>query len=379
MENKESILTFFKNRTYIEKIINRYDFITILFANIFLGELFFHLINISLYLILCTGIAAILLDYILIKPEILFSFSKGNNERKEKNNLKKKNSIKETYPNIIKSPNLKIILKIIIVFIRFLFFNILKEIFILSIIWSGILFFLFVFGVISLKTSPQIILSVLTVLGVLSGFFNIYIKNYKETLFLRLNRILKNYFDRIIEINFLDFIYYLEEKKSEEKNKECIDSLKKIILRKNSVSMRELGFRHSIIHISIPYKIEDLRVFREVDFLIKEKEMTKDFKCNKNQIKKYYENYFNDKLNSFKKKINNMNLERIRSVFLFSIFFSEDIYLDLEDVNLNMIEKYEERLDEKTGKDDAKIFEKYYVKFNKEAVEYFFEKMLLDK
>jgi len=272
------------------------------------------------------------------------------------------------------------------VIIKNLYFNILNDSFILAIIWTS------VFGLVYLLNPSKIpnnfnfqnFATTITLVGVLSGFFQFYIKNYKEQVSKKVaDSISKYLINEINKINFKDFMLFMKNldeneiknyfnlsNKERQKNnklkhlKTLTKRINKIILDEDRAKKNRTFQGIKCIHqIFLSFKIEPSYLFDYLDYYKEFKEES----LNKQWLKESYNAYFKKKYKDFKKQINKEDLMEIRKLLFSSIFFFDEIQADLEKSTLDFKDIQKKELND---------FRDFYKKFTYDCVYYMLDALL---
>ena len=352
MSEEKYYLSELINHRLIRFIIKLAPLLSLIITNFIASLIFSYFFKVTIkdfyFWILFT--VSFLFSLIIIKTNYILHF------KKEDKKLKKENKKTESF----KTPNLGLFNSTVIL-IKNLFFNMLNDLFILTVIWTAIIFVLYSFGLVSAPNNFTNLATVLTLIGVLSGFFQLYIKNYKEQVFLNMTDSLTQYLiNSIKKISLADFLDNIKEKDKK-------DKIKRILSDKVELKSRIPGFRPSpTTVVCMPFIIKDISVFDNIDYLIKEGEI-RDKDINWENLNKLYKEYFDKKLEDFKNEVKTKNLVEIRKLIFSHLIFFDEVVANLEKTNLEFSNE---------DKDKLEGFNEHYQKFTYDCIFYVLDVLL---
>jgi prepilin signal peptidase PulO-like enzyme (type II secretory pathway) len=289
-------------------------------------------------------------NYVLFLKKSNILFWKNNKKDRNKGNKKTRAP---------KVPEIGLLSSLILL-IRNMFFNILNDSFILIIIWIFIFSLFYILHLIKLPTnfSFQRFAISITLIGVLSGFFQFYIKNYKELVSMKIANSISKYLINVVKkISLNDFLNSLDDK-----NKEKIH---KIISKKEELKTYLKGFKHrTFTFIDFPFSLSDTSFFDTFDYLVKTEEI-KDIKWT--DLNGLYKNYFGNKFNEFKKEIDEKDLIGIRKLLFSNLIFFDEVVADLEKITFEFVQEENK---------DPKGFKERYERFTSNCVYYMLDILL---
>ncbi len=243
---------------------------------------------------------------------------------------------------------------IFVIILKNIFFNVLNNLFILIIIWTCIFYILYILNIISFYIDFIYFATMITIIGVFSGFFQIYLKSYKEKISLKISNFLfKPINDILTDISFLNFIDYHKED-------DCYSDLERFILTEEKLPSSKKGYRpipYSLIKIVGNSSNKDY--FNSLESLIKMK------KINNISIEKLdtmYEDYFNNKFEKFKLNIINFDFTETKKYIFSELFFFEDLFVDLIKINISQ-----------NHTNSNYNYDKHYSDFQKNCLNYLIE------
>ena len=249
----------------------------------------------------------------------------------------------------------------LILLIKYLFFNALNDLFILTIIWAAIFFILYLFKLINPPTDFTNLATIITLIGVLSGFFQFYIKNYKEQVSMKITNSLTQYVIKIIKrISLSDFLKSLDNGNKKD--------IQKIISSKEEVKGYLMGFRPKpFTLINMPAMIKDTSIFDNIDYLVEEK-LVNGIQLDISKLNELYKKYFEEKLKKFKEEIKEKDFIETRKLLFSNLIFFDEVIADLEKINLEYSQGDEEK--------EPEGFREHYEKFSYDCFYYMLDVLL---
>ncbi|GIW68044.1 MAG: hypothetical protein KatS3mg096_912 [Candidatus Parcubacteria bacterium] len=321
------------------------------FIVLFIFSYFFDF-KVSMYIFWILYLIGFLFSLIVMRTNYLL-FWKSNKQKTDK----KEDSNKK----IIKTPKTGFFNSIILL-IKNVFFNILNDLFMLTIIWTSLISLIYIFNLLTLPQNFNFTKFATTIglIGVLSGFFQFYIKNYKEQVSMKIaNSITKYLINVVKKVSLNDFLNNINDEDKQE--------LKKLLSDKIELRTKTPGFRPSpITLVSMPFIIKDTSVFDNIDYLVKE-EQIKNFKIKWEQLNKFYKEYFKKKFNEFKKEIDEKDLIETRKLLFSHLIFFDEVLADLEKINLEFALEEDK---------EPEGFKEHYEKFTYDCVYYMLDILL---
>ncbi|OPY38329.1 MAG: hypothetical protein A4E35_00752 [Methanoregula sp. PtaU1.Bin051] len=225
--------------------------------------------------------------------------------------------------------------KVILMASRNLFFNVLNDVFILTIFWSSLFFLIFFLNLISIPNDFNFTSfgTAIGLIGILSGFFQFYTTIYREQTKDLISSITKYQLKIVQEISmddFLEFLIRINERA-------FVDEIANRIFNTDRVVdglLKYPGFRDSHITVySLPSQgyTNSLSMFQYLDAY----SVAFPQRINKNQLNNLYKRYFEEKIAQFKEKSNEPEISEIRKLILSTIVFSDEILSSLTRVNID--------------------------------------------
>lgn len=317
---------FIKNRP--AKVIIKYlPALSFLIAGILILLIFNYFFDFSQLVYVIIGF---LLAYLLIKTNLFFKFDRIN--WRFKFNY-------QTFKNIrFKLPSIFTLYNASLVILRALFFNILNDLFIQTIFWTAFLGGLYSLNILQVRDNFNFsaLVGTLSLLGILSGFFQFFIQRYKEEIFSKLVTSVSHLITKEIQtVSFYNFMKFLEDEGTTE-DKKNQGKIKEILSPDRMINYAMHGFRPTSLFLSTNISGE-LAAF---DLLENYKYITgKDTKINKDELKNAYERYFNKKVNEFKNEImeNHVEMNEMKKLLFSNIIFFEEAFANLMKTDLEQL------------------------------------------
>lgn len=352
MKSRDSAFLGLVNHTLLRSIIKFAPLVSLIITNFLILFIFSYFFDLPLtgwyfWIIFAVGF---LFSLITVRTNYVLHWK--SQEKQEK--------AEEKEPKPVKIPRIGM-LNSLILLIKNLFFNILNDLFILTIIWTVIFAVLYLTGLINQPNSFINLATVITLIGVLSGFFQFYIKNYKEQVSMKIANSLSQYVIGIIrKISFSDFLKNLKE---EDKTK-----IQKIISSKDEAKGYMMGFRDkNFTFINMPFQVKDTSTFDNVDYLVEEK-LVKNIDIDFVKLNKLYNEYFKHKLKKFKEEIDEKDLIETRKLLFSHLIFFDEVLADLEKISLEY--------DPGEKDEEPEGFREHYEKFSYDCVYYMLDLLL---
>ncbi len=316
------------------KLLDIFSFVITNFI-FFIIILYFYDLNINplhlAFLInLLIFIMILILNFILLKPEHILLWK---NSKKYFGFIPSLNKLERKNRKFLSSFH---IITLLIIITRTLFFEILRNFFIITIIWSSILLLLYFLGiyVINQNIGYEAFIYLITAIGIFSGIFQFYFKDYKNEEKNRVLLIIQNYLkEKIKLVSQEEFLEYLSEKNSKLHNTfkdKCRDN---VAYNQN---------RNNTLYLSFPnYKNFNI-VMKEMENGDKE-EFT-------NHLNNFFEERFNEVKGDLEKDFKTEELMELRVRILTIITFLDDALVTFLNTEFNLTknqeknEKYEDYL-----------------------------------
>jgi hypothetical protein len=313
---------------------------------VYIFSRFFIPSNLNYFLIFITGT---IISLFLIKTNYVYILS-GRHYNKQDN--------KKVLTLLDKVRKKVGLINSIILLLKNIFFNILNDLFILSILWGFIFGVLFIFNLVSLSSNFNNFATAITIIGVFSGLYQFYIKNYKEKIFSDIINMLSRYVTNATKrITFNDFLESIKD--SEKKNE-----INEIVKSKIECIAKTKGFRDNrLIIFNMPISISDRSIFYNIEYIIKEKQSKRLTYSDLNNL---YREYFNEKYISFKREIDSQDFTETKQILLSSFIFLDEILNSIWKLNSDFSLKI----------DDPKGFDENYIHFTNKCIRYILYKIL---
>jgi len=326
------------------KIVPIIGFIISTFLVVIVFNYFFNLGNV----IWIYGIVGFLLSILIIKSNYVFSlFSK-----------------QEKSPDNDEEKSLNYgALKVIIVMLKTLFFNVMNDLFILTLFWTILFGIAYLAEILSLPSSFDfnILISVITLLGILSGFFQFYIENYKKQVTDKINSVIIEYLRKAIRDVSMD--YFARICDEEPKYKEVLKRIGNIITDQDSKTVKGAPTIKSIMNLQLSLNADTHALFH---FLEAYAEFSKENSLNRENLISMYEYYFKKKFEQYKTDINNEDFAEVSDTIFASILFFDEILASIIQANFEL----------SSDKDKLDRFDAFHNNFAEDCVYYALDKLL---
>lgn len=330
------LFSFFLANSIIFLLINYfYDFKVFGIENILISFIFF--------------VFGLILNLMILKTEFFIDFRKNKTENlgivdvdfKEKSEEKINNEKNKKDFNLGR-------LNLIVISLRLFFFNILKDLFLVLIVWLVFLLLIFYFtNFLFLQSNYSFtnFVNLVTIIGVISGIFSFYLSSYKEQISKKILDSLNKYFIKIMKkVSLENLEIYLKEKKI------------------NLDSKSKKYNHHEQFRIASKYI---LNIYPNID---RNSQLLQKINSDES-IKNELEKFFKIKDEEIKQEIDSMNLKDLRKILLPNIIFFNDIIVEILKSQLEFdFDEFEKKEPEK--------YEDYLKKFVYENIYYFIEKIL---
>ena len=294
----------------------------------------FELFSIFLYAL------GILVSFTVIKTSLFLKFKdtaierEGVRERLPENSIEKYNSCPQ-----LGWVNNYLILR------RLFFFNILNDLFVLTLFWSSLFFiFYFVpfsFGWIPLPQGFNVtnFVALITLIGVIAGFFQLYISNYKESVVQRIQNTVSKHLKNCLK----EISPFIEHLKEDSRNNELAEKVEKFLKNDENVSQKYMkryktvinsGGRRDCPNLTIynllsPATSDPINIFRNIDYYagyeLSEPE--------RGELRENYRSYFDLKRQQFINELLKMDLNGVRKVVFSNIIFFDETFSDYISLN----------------------------------------------
>jgi len=254
---------------------------------------------------------------------------------------------------------------VLLMAVRNLFFNILNDLFILTIFWTAFFFLLFFIGLFTLPVSFnfQNFAEALALIGILSGFFQFYTSSYREDFRQLFASIVKEQLQIIQEVSMEDFLSFLERTHQQSLLGKIRSSIFKDDIFKGMIHLK--GARDSSITIYSAPPLgwnNALYLFQYLDScsIMSPEIITRD------DLHKQYESYFSEKLKKFKENIENSEIEETRRLITSTIVYSDEVLTSLTKATIEFPDEDIE----------PEFFVEYYHKFTYDCMYYYLDVLM---
>lgn len=346
---------------YLATIITIMQIIAIILANftilVLFSKFFIFDRGFIIYSIIC-----FLVSFLLLKSDMFFWFGKDH-----LNNAKKgKNLINSSNKKI--SDNFKIEMGLIkynlwnalLILFRTLFFNLMDYFFIVIVMWLALLGPFYYIGIITPLAgfSIEIFSEILTVIGIISGFLQIYITQLKNSIIQKITNSIIEYINlSTSDISFIDFMHYL--KKANPSDSSLFNRVRNIIFGSDSSSSIRNGYREKIRERYF-YSLSGDPLLYLFSYLDAYEEFDEEKSKNSEELQRYYNTYFKDKLEDFKSKVeaNFSEINRIKRILYANIPLLSEAMADTAALNLELTEETK----------NPKKFEEFYNNYRNDCI-----------
>jgi hypothetical protein len=250
--------------------------------------------------------------------------------------------------------------------IRNLFFNVLNDLFILTIFWVSFFCILFFFGKLPLPTdfdfSP--FFEAIGAIGILSGFFQIYTDSFKKQTTELIQSFTKKQLKILEEVSMDDFLAFLGQKGKREDAEKIAN---KIVNTDKVLSevMSYPGFRNTPITVynlpSLGYS-SSMSMFQILDVYVS----AFPSEISKEQLNKYYDEYFSAKLKQYRDESKSSDIAEMQKLIFSTIVFSDEVLSSLTKVDIDFPE------DDKVPEN----FIEFYKKFSFSCINVLLDKLM---
>ena len=297
-------------------------------------------------------IVGLFLSFIILKTTYFFKFQK---KPELSFPLESQDTVGKKEPEVPKTKKRHSIFffwNVMLVGLRFLFFNLLNDLFILTIFWISLFFLLyfipFTFGLIILPPNFNFsnFVSVFTLIGIVSGFFQIYVSSHKETVTKKVNEVMGKFVQKSMNtISFSDFYEYVNRKDmtfATQKIKPLLeeeDNIMKQIIKAVSTGEHLRGKFH--LNIFSPHDFNSIQKFEILEYTLKAKPNLDEF----NKLNQFYQQYFLLKYEEYKKDLDKKDMEDfqdIKKIILTNITFFDELFTDYSKINFELPNKDDE-------------------------------------
>lgn len=331
----DSGVTPITSDTKVEKFIKNplsmvffYDLqiVSFLLANIAILFILNYYFQLSQIVYIFTAIFGIFLSVIIIKTYYFLDISSAKDRFMDLGRY----LLKRPKFQDVEKPSINIIEFIGFTF-RNIFFNLLNDSFIVLIYWIFTFTILIWIQIAKIPENFTEFAEVMALVGIISGLFQIYIKDYKQNSSNMIKSIIEEKMSIINSISLKDFQIFLIKKNKEN----FVKVIQKIIQEKDIISQETLEAYRSIGREKIALSVHNIHVPRMIDsnsingFFELEMYIDRDQNVNIRELHYQYEDYLDEKRNLFKSKITEKNISELRKILFSMIIFSDEITISL--------------------------------------------------
>lgn len=297
-------------------------------------------------------IVGLFLSFIILKTTYFFKFQKKHEICTPLESQDVEENKNPALPKTKKGHSIFFFWNVMLVGLRFLFFNLLNDLFILTIFWISLFFILyfipFTFGLIILPPNFNFsnFVSVFTLIGIVSGFFQIYVSSHKDTVTKKVNDVMGKYVQKSMNtISFSDFYGYVDKKDTTFASQflkpllEDEDNIMKKIIKAVATGEHLRGKLH--LNIFSPHDFNSIQKFEILEYTLKIKPNREEF----NKLNQFYQDYFLLKYEEYKKDLDKKDVEDfqdIKKIILTNITFFDELFTDYSKINFELPDKDEE-------------------------------------
>lgn len=352
------------NSNKIKRIIVGLDVTSFVLANLIIFLIINYFYNFSLFgwksilVLFIYFFVGLGISFVFLKTETLIDIGKKEKQTQSNNKIIDIEINDKNQQEYIQKKLSIGIFNLFLILFRLLFFNILKELFLIIIVWLSFLTSIFYMtNFISLENTYAFtnFVSVVTVLGVISGIFQFYISSYKQQISQKVLNSLTKYFIKIMnKVSYQNFLDYLCENHKDIYN-DVAD------FKQENKILQLLAKRH------LPGK--QINVF---NFSFYKNEFILEHINTNSKAKTKLKKFFEIKNEEIKKELDLISVKELRKVLLPNIIFFNDIILEL------IKTQFEFDFDEYDNP-NPETYEDFLKNFVAENVFYFIDRILYEK
>ncbi|MEA3255446.1 MAG: hypothetical protein U9Q22_06390 [Candidatus Altiarchaeota archaeon] len=260
------------------------------------------------------------------------------------------------------------------VFIRTIFFNVLNDLFILTIFWISFFSILYISGFLILPNDFDFtkFVEVMTLMGILSGFFQFYITSYSQQVTARINDSISKYILKAVRsVSFTDFIRFINEQSKDKNDK--MEKLKKRITKIDAEHLKNIIDRYltqkgrgSPQITQIYYTPPEVSGFAFFEYLDNEETIGAPESENREYLHELYRCYLTSKLDKFKDELKEKDLREVKDLTFTNISFFDQMATSLT----------KSKFDSSFNNKEFGNFRDHYTKFIEDCVYTFFGVLL---
>jgi len=205
------------------------------------------------------------------------------------------------------------------------------------------------------------LVSLMTLIGILSGFFQLYIENYRKQVTDKINGVIIEYLRKAIKDVSLDDL--IKICRSEQKYSELISRIGKIITDQDKGNNKNNPTLKSIMTVQLSLNEDVHALFH---FLEAYAELAQEKSLNRQKLNDMYEFYFKEKFAQYKKEFDDEDFSEVSDTVFASIIFFDEILANIVNANFQLA----------SGDETLNSFESYHRNFGQECVFYALDRIL---
>lgn len=344
---------------YLGLFITIMQFIAIGLANLTILVLFskffvFHT-GFIIYSIIC-----FIVSFLLLKSDTFFWFGKKSSNDTEGREAIISSS-KQTMNLELKRNLIKYNLwNAALILFRTLFFNLMDYFFVVIVIWLALLGpFYFVNAITPVAGfSIDIFSEILTAIGVISGFLQIYITQLKNGIIQKVTNSIIEYINlSTSDISFIDFMRYLKDANPNDHS--LFNRIRDVLFGHDSGAVFNNGRKEKITERYF-YSLSGDELLYLFSYLDTYEEFEAKDSANSVKLQAHYKAYFKDKLEKFKSKVeaNASEINEIKRILYANIQMLSEAMADTAALNLGATEETK----------NPKNFEEFYNDYRKDCI-----------
>jgi len=321
---------------------------------------YFHLDLLTYLLILCSGT---LFSLIIIKThyflDIHSAYTRIKNLVKYLGKIIGNSIHKTTRSQDIQLPRVKV-REFVGFTCRNIFFNLLNDSFIVLIYWITLFTLLTWLCITKIPTPFSDFADSMAVIGIISGLFQLYIKDYKENSNTLIKSIIEEKLNILRTISLKDFEIFLIQKNKDQ----FVKAIQNIIGHKDVLSQDILEGYKVLGRERWAILTQNIYTSRIIDsnsingFIELESYVDRDKSFNKRELHYQYEDYFKTKRMVFRSNITEKNIADLRKILFSMIIFSDEITQSLIKISVGIPKK----------RDTIETFSEYFLNFQRECI-----------
>lgn len=337
---KSRFIDFVKNPSMVS-LIEYLPLISFIISNFFILKIFDHFFNLNQFSIFSLPPHYTFWIYFLVGVTFSLLIIKTNFVIRIKNGIGDLFAFLKNSGSVIREITKKKklhawkVTDIFLMSLRNLFFNVLNDLFILTIFWVSFFSILYFVGKLPLPSNFNFspFFEAIGAIGILSGFFQFYTDSYKKQSAELIKSLTKKQLKILEEVSMDDFLVFLERKGKRddaEKIANKIVNTDKVL----SEVMSYPGFRNTPITVynlpSMGYS-NSLSMFQILDVYAS----AFSSEISKEQLNEYYKEYFSEKLKQYKNDSESTEIAEMRKLIFSTIVFSDEILSSLTKMDID--------------------------------------------